>query len=246
MNTNNQTTIDPDQVQQFSNLSNEWWNPKGKFKPLHKFNPIRLTYIRDQLCKHFDRDHQSLKALDGLKILDVGCGGGLITEPLCRMGALVTGIDASSKNIEVAAHHARTGDLKIDYISTTPEELIASKKTFDVVLALEVVEHVNDINLFIDSCASLTSKDGVTILATLNRTAKSFALAIVGAEYVMQWLPRGTHDWRKFVRPSEIFHALRRNNITVKDISGFNYNILTDTWSLRKSTSVNYVILGVK
>ena len=246
MNTNNQTTIDPDQVQKFSKLANEWWNPKGKFKPLHKFNPIRLTYIRDQLCKHFDLDHQSLKALDGLKVLDVGCGGGLISEPLCQMGALVTGIDASSENIEIATHHARTGNLKIEYISASPEELIAARKTFDVVLALEVIEHVKDIDLFIDSCSALTSKDGVTILATLNRTAKSFALAIVGAEYVMRWLPQGTHDWSKFVRPSEIYHALRRNNIEVKDITGFNYNILTDTWSLRQNTSVNYVIFGVK
>tara|TARA_Y100000588_G_scaffold193129_1_gene207228 strand:- start:318 stop:1058 length:741 start_codon:yes stop_codon:yes gene_type:complete len=246
MNTNKKTTIDPDQVQQFSNLANDWWEPKGKFKPLHKFNPIRLTYIRDQLCRHFGRDDRSLKALDGLKILDVGCGGGLISEPLCRMGALVTGIDASSQNIEIAAHHARMGNLKIDYISATPEELITSKKMFDVVIALEVVEHVKDIDLFIDSCAALTSKGGVTILATLNRTTKSFLLAIVGAEYLLRWLPRGTHDWSKFVRPSEIFHALRRNNITTKDISGFNYNILTDTWSIRKNPSVNYVILGVK
>ncbi|MEC7489249.1 MAG: bifunctional 2-polyprenyl-6-hydroxyphenol methylase/3-demethylubiquinol 3-O-methyltransferase UbiG [Pseudomonadota bacterium] len=240
------TTIDKDEVDQFSSLADEWWNPKGKFKPLHKFNPIRLAYIRDFLCMHFDRDPRSALPLNGLNILDVGCGGGLIAEPLARLGASVSGIDASSQNIEIAAAHAERSGVNIDYRAITPEELARSGQKFDVVVALEVVEHVRDINLFLEACSMMTGSEGTIILATLNRTPKSFLLGIVGAEYIMRWLPRGTHDWHKFIRPSEIARVLRRNNIEVNDIAGLTFNPITHLWRLSEDVSVNYIMAGVR
>ena len=241
-----QTTVDTAEVDRFSVMADEWWDPTGKFKPLHKFNPIRLGYIRDQLCDYFDRDTRSLTPLEGLTILDVGCGGGLISEPLARMGAKVTGIDASEQNIGTAQAHAARIGIEIDYICTTAEDLMAAGEVFDIVLSLEVIEHVADVELFIDSCAALTRDGGALTVATLNRTPKAFMLGIVGAEYVMRWLPRGTHDWKKFVRPSELARGFRRNGIDVSDISGLSFNLLTDKWRVSRDVSVNYILFGVK
>lgn len=241
-----QTTVDDEEVARFSAMADEWWDPTGKFKPLHKFNPIRLGYIRDRLCAHFGRDPRSLTPLDGLTLLDVGCGGGLISEPLARMGATVTGIDASEKNIGTARAHAARGDLEIDYRCTTAEDLLAAGETFDIVLSLEVVEHVADVDLFLDSCTALVRDGGAMVLATLNRTSKAFMFGIVGAEYVMRWLPRGTHDWKKFVRPSELCRNLRRNGVDVSDISGLSFNPLTDEWRVSGDVSVNYILFGTK
>ena len=241
-----QTTIDADEVARFSAMADEWWDPTGKFKPLHKFNPIRLGYIRDRLCAHFDRDPRSLTPLDGLTLLDVGCGGGLLSEPLARMGAIVTGIDASEKNIGTARAHAARSDVEIDYRCSTAEDLMAAGETFDIVLSLEVVEHVADVDLFLDSCTALVRDGGAMILATLNRTPKAFMFGIVGAEYVMRWLPRGTHDWKKFVRPSELSRGLRRNGVDVLDISGLSFNPLSDEWRVSGDVSVNYILFGTK
>jgi len=241
-----QTTIDADEVARFSAMADEWWDPTGKFRPLHKFNPIRLGYIRDRLCAHFDRDPRSLTPLDGLTLLDVGCGGGLLSEPLARMGAIVTGIDASEKNIGTARAHAARSDVEIDYRCSTAEDLMAAGETFDIVLSLEVVEHVADVDLFLDSCTALVRDGGAMILATLNRTPKAFMFGIVGAEYVMRWLPRGTHDWKKFIRPSELSRGLRRNGVDVSDISGLSFNPLSDEWRVSGDVSVNYILFGTK
>ena len=242
----NATTIDPEDVARFSAIADEWWDPDGKFKPLHRFNPIRLHYIRDRICTHFGRDKQSLRPFAGLRFLDVGCGGGLISEPLARMGADVTGIDASERNIRTAQVHAKQGSLDISYHSTTVEEIAATGESYDAVISLEVVEHVANVDLFLDGCAALTADKGAIALATLNRTPKSFALGIVGAEYIMRWLPRGTHNWKKFVRPSELARGLRRNGITVEDISGLTFNPLNSEWQVSGDVSVNYVLFGTR
>lgn len=240
------TTIDAAEVARFSAMADEWWDPAGSFKPLHKFNPVRLGYIRDRLCAHFGRDPRSLTPLDGLSLLDVGCGGGLISEPLARMGAAVTGIDASEKNIGTARTHAARSGIAIDYRCTTAEDLRDAGEAFDVVLSLEVVEHVADVDLFLNSCAALVRDGGATVLATLNRTPKAFMFGIVGAEYVMRWLPRGTHDWKKFVRPSELAAGLRRGGVDVADISGLSFDLLGDEWRVSDDVSVNYILFGTK
>ena len=240
------TTIDDEEVARFSAMADEWWDPAGKFEPLHKFNPVRLGYIRDRLCAHFGRDPRSLTALDGLTILDVGCGGGLISEPLARMGATVTGIDASAQNIGTARAHAERTGVDIDYRCTTAEDLCAAGEAFDVVLSLEVVEHVADVDLFLTSCAALLRDGGAMTLATLNRTPKAFMFGIVGAEYVMRWLPRGTHNWKKFVRPSELARGLRPGGVHVADISGLTFDMLADDWQITGDVSVNYILFGVK
>ena len=242
----NTSTIDPEDVARFDAIAEEWWDPEGKFKPLHRFNPIRLEYIRDRLCAHFGRDPLSLRPFDGLRFLDVGCGGGLISEPLARMGACVTGIDASERNISTARHHSVGVGLDIDYRMTTVEALATTGEKFDSVISMEVVEHVADVDLFLDGCASLMKRNGAIVLATLNRTPKSFAFGIVGAEYIMRWLPRGTHDWKKFVRPSELARTLRRNGVEVKDISGMTFNPLTNVWRISDDVSVNYVLFGTR
>ncbi|MAI49557.1 MAG: bifunctional 3-demethylubiquinol 3-O-methyltransferase/2-polyprenyl-6-hydroxyphenol methylase [Rhodospirillaceae bacterium] len=241
-----QSTIDANEVARFSDMADEWWDPAGKFKPLHKFNPIRLGYIRDRLCEHFGRDPRSLTPLEGLTLLDVGCGGGLISEPLARMGSKVTGIDASEKNIGTAQEHATRSDIEVDYRCSTAEDLAESGETFDIVLSLEVVEHVADVDLFLDSCAALSRDGGAITLATLNRTLKAYMFGIVGAEYIMRWLPRGTHDWKKFVRPSELARGLRRNRVNINDISGLSFNPLTDEWRVSGDVSVNYILFGTK
>ena len=246
MSAENTSTIDPEDVAKFSAIANEWWNPEGKFKPLHRFNPIRLQYIRDRLCDHFDRDPLSLRPFEGLRVLDVGCGGGLISEPLARMGARVTGIDASEKNTKTAQVHAAESGLDIDYKATTVEELAADGKIFDAVISLEVVEHVANFELFIKGCAGLMGVNSAILIATLNRTPKSFAFGIVGAEYIMRWLPRGTHNWRKFIRPSELAGALRRNCVVIEEIAGLSFNPFTNAWRVSDDVSVNYVIFGRK
>ena len=235
------STVDPDEIARFSAIADEWWDPSGKFAPLHKLNPPRLRYIRDALCAHFGGDGDGMKPLKGLRILDIGCGGGLISEPLARMGATVTGIDAAERNIGTAAAHAERSGLKIDYRFATAEALAESGEIFDAVLALEIVEHVADIDAFTQACARLVRPGGAMVWSTLNRTPKSFALAIVGAEYILRWLPRGTHQWRKFVRPSELTRSLGHAGGQVKQLQGIGYDILTDRWRLVGDLSVGYM-----
>ena len=239
-------TIDPDEIARFSALAAEWWDPTGKFKPLHRLNPVRLAYIRDNLCARFDRDNRSLRSLEGLKILDIGCGGGLVAEPLCRLGAQVTGIDASEKNIATASVHADEAELVIDYRATTAEDLAKEATEFDAVIALEIVEHVVQVPLFLSSCAALTRPGGALIMSTLNRTAKSYLMAIVGAEYILGWLPRGTHQWDKFLRPSELAEGIATAGLSVTDLTGVAYNPLKDEWHPSRDMSVNYMLYAEK
>ncbi len=242
----NGSTVDPEDVARFSAMAAEWWDPEGKFRPLHRLNPVRLGYIRDRLCTRYGRDERSLRALEGLEIVDIGCGGGLIAEPLARMGATVTAIDASEKNIAVARTHALETGVAIDYRATTAEALAAEGRQFDAVVALEVVEHVADVALFLQSCAALTKPGGALFLATLNRTAKSYLFAIVGAEYVLRWLPRGTHQWEKFLRPSELVDGLAAQGVAVADLTGVCYDPLADDWRLGRDLSVNFMVYGEK
>lgn len=245
-NAGSASTIDPEEVARFSALAAEWWDPHGKFRPLHKFNPVRLGYIRDRLCDRFGRDRKSLTALEGLTILDIGCGGGLVAEPMARMGASVTAIDASEKNIATASAHANVGGLAIDYRAMTAETLVLEGGQFDAVLSLEIIEHVADVPLLLKSCAALVRPGGVLIMATLNRTAKSYVFAIVGAEYVMRWLPRGTHQWEKFVRPAELVDGLEAYGMSVADITGVTYMPFQDEWRLSRDLSVNYLLCSEK
>jgi len=239
-------TVDHDEVARFSAMAAEWWDPHGKFKPLHKLNPVRLAYIRDQTCRHFDLDREDPESFKGLRFLDIGCGGGLLSEPMARLGADVIGADPSSVNIETARVHAREQGLAIDYRAVTAEELAAQGETFDVVLNMEVVEHVADVDLFMTTCARMVRPGGLMFVATLNRTMKAFALAIVGAEYVLRWLPRGTHDWNRFVTPEELTAALTHGNMKRSDLSGASYNPLADDWFKSSDTDVNYMVAAVK
>lgn len=238
------TTIDQGEVDRFSALAAEWWNPNGKFRPLHKFNPVRLSYIRDHVANHFGRDPKSDKPLEGLRLLDIGCGGGLLCEPMARMGAQVLGADASETNVEVASIHARQSGLPVTYEAVTSEELAARGERFDVVLNMEVVEHVADVGLFLDSCAEMVKPGGLMFVATINRTMKAMALAIVGAEYVLRWLPRGTHQYEKLVRPEEIEGPLSASGMTIIDRTGVFYNPLQDKWNLSRDMDVNYMMLA--
>jgi len=240
------TTVDPAEVERFSALAREWWNPKGKFHTLHKFNPVRLGYIRDVVVRHHARDAKGLKPLKGLSVLDIGCGGGLLSEPLCRMGADVTAIDPSEKNIGTAKTHAAEGGLRIDYRATSAEDLVQTGASFDIVLNMEVVEHVADVTLFLQTAAAMTRPGGLMFVATLNRTLKAFALAIVGAEYILGWLPRGTHTWDKFVTPEEIKAALKPASLSVTDETGLVFNPLADRWSLSADMDVNYMMVAKK
>jgi 2-polyprenyl-6-hydroxyphenyl methylase/3-demethylubiquinone-9 3-methyltransferase len=233
-------------VARFSALAADWWNPHGKFKPLHRFNPVRLAYLRDRLVAHFRRDARAARPLAGLTLLDIGCGGGLLAEPLTRLGAAVTGIDASHTTIEAARLHAAQMGLTIDYRETTAEALQAAGERFDVVLSMEVVEHVADRPAFLAAAASLLNPGGAMVVATLNRTTRSYALAIVGAEYVLGWLPRGTHDWRKFVKPAELTAELEAAGLTIFEVAGVSYSPLSDRWRLGTDTSVNYMVLATK
>lgn len=233
-------TLDQREVDRFDSIAEEWWDRDGKFKPLHKLNPARISYIREQLLTHFARNAASNPPLSGLAIADIGCGGGLIAEPLTRLGAKVTGIDPSAESIEAAKRHASAGNLDIEYINGTAEEIAKSGRRFDAVLALEVVEHVNDPGMFIDICKSLVKPGGLLVLSTLNRTAKSFALGIVAAEYLLRWLPRGTHDWSRFLTPDELENLLAKHGLIPLNRCGTNYNPLTDMWKLGEDCGVNY------
>jgi 2-polyprenyl-6-hydroxyphenyl methylase/3-demethylubiquinone-9 3-methyltransferase len=241
-----QSTIDEAEVARFSALAAEWWNPHGKFGVLHKFNPVRLGFIRDQAAAHFGRDPKGMKPFTGLRLLDIGCGGGLLSEPMTRLGFDVLGADASEKNIKTASVHAEEQGLAIDYRATTAEALAEAGERFDVVLNMEVIEHVADLNLFLTSCASMLKPTGLMFVATINRTAKAFALAIVGAEYVLGWLPRGTHDWAKFVKPLELDTALTRAGMNVTTETGVMFNPLTGGWLLSSDTDVNYMVAAKK
>ncbi len=239
------TTINNKEIQKFSKLADEWWDANGKFKPLHAFNPIRIKYIIDKCSSHFSIQKDSKKFLSPLNILDIGCGGGLVCEPLSRLGAKVTGIDASYKNIEVAKIHAKKNNLKINYLNTSPEKEDINEK-FDVVLNLEVVEHVENLDLFLKSASQLLKKNGIMFVATINRTFESYVKAIIGAEYVLRWLPIGTHDWNKFLKPQEIENKLKELNLTKLNVNGFKFNILSNSWSLSSDCSVNYILIAKK
>ncbi len=237
------STVDPAEVARFSQLSEQWWDPKGKMAPLHKINPLRLTYIRDVACRKFDRNPKSLNCLYGLRILDIGCGAGLLCEPLTRLGAEVIGVDPSETNIAVARMHAEKSQLAIDYRCTTIEEM-NPRERFDIVLAMEVVEHVANVGAFLDQCAAIKKPSGLMMVSTINRTWKSFALAIVGAEYVLRWLPRGTHQWDKFVTPDELTHHLARNGLAISDQAGVVYSPFADRWGLSSDMDVNYMVVA--
>lgn len=240
------TTIDDAQVEWFTKMAAEWWDPRGKFKPLHKFNPVRIAYIREKACAHFGRDEKSARPLEGLRILDVGCGGGLLSEPLTRMGASVTGIDPAEKNIGIASTHAAESGLEIDYRAVTAEELAEAGESFDIVLNMEVVEHVSDVDFFLTTCASLVRPGGMMFVATINRTLKAGALAIFAAERILRWLPAGTHQYEKLVRPEEIEKPLQASGMKIHERQGVFYNVLTDSWNRSSDTDVNYMVLASK
>lgn len=240
------STIDAAEVERFSALAAEWWNPNGKFRPLHKFNPVRLAYIRDQVATRFGRDPRAAQPFKGLRFLDIGCGGGLLCEPMARLGAEIVGADASETNIEVAKLHAAEAGVSIDYRATTAEDLAVAGEKFDVVLNMEVVEHVADIGLFVDKCAEMVKPGGIMFVATINRTLKALGLAIVGAEYVLRWLPRGTHQFGKLVRPEELERALTASGLSTIDRTGVVYNLLGDRWQISKDMDVNYMVLAEK
>ena len=239
------TTINQEEIQKFSKIADEWWDANGKFKPLHRFNPIRIKYIIDKCTNHFNLKNNNDNRLYGLKFLDIGCGGGLVSEPLSRLGGNVTGIDASSKNIEVAKIHARNNNLKIKYINTSPEKKQIQGK-FDVILNLEVIEHVENVDLFMKSATELLKKNGIMFIATINRTFESYIKAIVGAEYILRWLPIGTHDWQKFLTPDEIEQKFNKLNLNKLDLTGLKYNIFSNNWAKSRDCSVNYILLAKK
>jgi 2-polyprenyl-6-hydroxyphenyl methylase / 3-demethylubiquinone-9 3-methyltransferase len=237
------STVDPAEIAKFSKLSEQWWDPKGKMAPLHKINPLRLSYIRDASCRKFERNAKSLSCLAGLRILDIGCGAGLLCEPLTRLGAQVIGVDPSASNIAAAKLHAERGHLSIDYRCTTIEEMDARER-FDIVLAMEVVEHVVDVGIFLGRCSAILKPGGLMVVSTINRNWKSFALAIVGAEYVLRWLPRGTHQWEKFVTPDELAHHLLNNRLAITQQTGVVFSPFADRWSLSSDMDVNYMVVA--
>ena len=237
-------SVNKKEIEKFSKMAAEWWDPEGKFKPLHKFNPIRIKYIKDNIIYSFKLKSKE-KPLQKINILDIGCGGGLLSEPMARLGANVTGIDASDKNIQIAKLHAKKNKLNINYFCSSPEKL-KTKKKFDVILNMEIIEHVEDINFFIKSCSKLLKKNGLMFVATLNKTLKSYVFAIIGAEYVLRWLPIGTHDWEKFVKPEDLKNILNKNNLKIEKIDGMNFDIFKDEWNISKDTSINYIAKSLK
>jgi 2-polyprenyl-6-hydroxyphenyl methylase/3-demethylubiquinone-9 3-methyltransferase len=240
------TTIDPAEVARFDKIAETWWDPKGPMKVLHKFNPVRLGYIRDEACRRFGRDPRSARSLEGISILDVGCGGGVLSEPLARLGATVTGLDPAPTNISVARLHAERAGVSVDYRNETVEAVVARAETFDMVLAMEVVEHVADRQAFVSACTQAVKPGGSLAMATINRTLRSFASAIVGAEYILGWLPKGTHEWDRFVTPEELTSAIEAAGFRVDDLKGVSYSPLRDNWSLSRDTAVNYMLLASK
>jgi 2-polyprenyl-6-hydroxyphenyl methylase/3-demethylubiquinone-9 3-methyltransferase len=239
-------TVDAAEVERFARHAADWWAPRGPMAALHKFNPVRLAYIRDQAATRFARDPKRLDCLKGLRVLDIGCGGGILSEPLARLGADMIGVDPAAENIEIARAHADEQELAIDYRAGTAEELAEANERFDVVLAMEVVEHVADMALFVSTCAAMVKPGGLMIAATLNRTLKSFALAIVGAEYVLRWLPRGTHQWDKFVTPRELESAIENSGLNVIGERGVIYNPFADRWQLSSDMDVNYMLVAAR
>lgn len=240
------TTINDEEVAKFSAMAAEWWDPQGKFKPLHKFNPVRLGYIRDKAIEHFGRDGSRRLPFEGLRILDIGCGGGLLCEPMARLGAAVIGADASERNIRIAELHAAQTGLGIDYRATTAEALCAAGERFDIVLNMEVVEHVDNVPLYMKSCADLLAPGGLLFTATINRTARALVFAIVGAEYVLGWLPRGTHSYAKFLTPDEVAALIERNGMQVVDRTGVVFHPLADEWRRSRDMGINYMVLAAK
>ena len=232
-------TINKKEIEKFSNIAKEWWNPQGKFKPLHKFNPIRISYIKENIINTFKLTDKK-KPLKKVKILDIGCGGGLLSEPMSRLGAEVFGIDASEKNISIAKLHAKKSNLNINYKCTSPEKF-KSKIKFDVILNMEIIEHVEDVDFFLKSCSKLLKKNGIMFVATLNKTLKSYLFAIVGAEYILSWLPIGTHSWEKFIDPNDLISILKKHNLKVETIDGMKFNLIKDEWSVSSDKSVNYI-----
>ena len=237
-------TINKKEIEKFSKIASEWWDPQGKFKPLHKFNPVRIKYIKENSIKHFNIKSKNMP-LKKLKILDIGCGGGLLSEPMSRLGAKVTGIDASQQNINVAKTHSLEKKLKIKYICSSPERLKIKDK-FDIILNMEIVEHVDDVNFFVENCSKFLKRNGIMYIATLNKTLKSYIFAIVGAEYILRWLPIGTHEWDKFLKPEDLVSMLKDNHLYVERIDGMKFNLLSDKWSVGTDKSVNYIAKFIK
>ena len=232
-------TLDKKEIEKFSKIAEEWWNPTGKFRPLHKFNPIRIKYIKDNLINDFDLKNKK-KPLEGLKILDIGCGGGLLSEPMARLGANVTGIDPLKKNIEIAKHHLKKSKLSIKYQNFSPEKFKSNTK-FDVILNMEIIEHVENVDFFIKQSASFLKKSGIMFVATLNQTLKSYIFAIIGAEYILKWLPIGTHDWQKFIKPEELIKICKKNSLNLKTVDGISFNPIINKWNVSSDKSVNYI-----
>ncbi len=237
-------TINKKEIEKFSKIAEEWWNPQGKFKPLHKFNPIRISYIKENIIKTFKLNNKD-KPLDKVKILDVGCGGGLLSEPMSKLGAKVVGIDASDKNINVAKLHAKQNDLDIEYICTSPEKFKTVTK-FDVILNMEIVEHVENVDIFLKSCSELLNEKGIMFVATLNKTLKSYVFAIIGAEYILKWLPIGTHEWEKFVKPDDLINILKKYDLKLESLDGMKFNLIKDEWSISSDKSINYITKFIK
>ena len=238
------TTVNKKEIEKFSKMAEEWWDVEGKFKPLHKFNPIRIKYIKESVIENFKLQNNEKLPLNGINLLDIGCGGGLLSEPMCRLGATVTGIDASAKNIEIAKIHAKKNNLNINYVCTSPEKI--QKEKFDVILNMEIVEHVENVDLFLNSSSSLLKKDGLMFVATINKTLKSYLFAIIGAEYILRWLPIGTHEWEKFIKPDDLKNILSKFNMTMIKTDGVKFNPILDKWNLSKDTSINYISKFIK
>ena len=238
------STINKEEIEKFSRIAEEWWDPAGKFKPLHKFNPIRIRYIKDNIIKTF-KIKDKKKPLNKVRILDIGCGGGLLSEPMCRLGASVTGIDASDKNIKIAKIHSKKNNLKINYLCSSPE-MLKIKERFDVILNMEIIEHVEDTNFFLKSCSKLLKKNGIMFVATLNKTLKSYIFAIVGAEYILRWLPIGTHEWEKFIKPDYLVDVLKKNDLILDKLDGMKFNLVNNEWKISSDKSVNYIAKFIK
>ena len=237
-------TINKEEIEKFSKIAEEWWNPAGKFKPLHKFNPIRISYIRDNIINTFNLEAKK-KPLNKIRVLDIGCGGGLLSEPMARLGAEVVGIDASDRNINIAKLHAKKNNLPIKYFCASPEDFNTETK-FDVILNMEIIEHVEDVNIFLKSSANLLKKDGIMFIATLNKTLKSYLFAIIGAEYILRWLPIGTHSWDKFIKPDYLIEISKKYNLKLDSLDGMKFNLIKDEWSLSSDKSVNYISKFIK
>ena len=238
------TTVNKKEIEKFSRMAEEWWDVEGKFKPLYKFNPIRIKYIKESVIENFKLQNNEKLPLNGINLLDIGCGGGLLSEPMCRLGATVTGIDASAKNIEIAKIHAKKNNLNINYVCTSPEKI--QKEKFDVILNMEIVEHVENVDLFLNSSSNLLKKDGLMFVATINKTLKSYLFAIIGAEYILRWLPIGTHEWEKFIKPDDLKNILSKFDMAMIKTDGVKFNPILDKWSLSKDTSINYISKFIK